>query len=81
MLVSKILTLIYKSSSLFRKLNSNIKFYKNVITLVLLTFESYIFKACKEGKLTSVQWLIEKENVDINIKGFCKKKNTTSLCM
>ena len=29
-------------------------------------FESDIFKACKEGKLTSVQWLIEKENVDKN---------------
>ena len=31
-------------------------------------FESDIFIACKEGKLTSVQWLIEKENVDKNKK-------------
>ena len=31
-------------------------------------FESDIFKACKEGKLTSVRWLIEKENVDKNKK-------------
>ena len=30
--------------------------------------EPDIFKACKEGKLTSVEWLIEKENVDKNIK-------------
>ena len=29
-------------------------------------FEPNIFKACKEGKLTSVQWLIEKENIDKN---------------
>ena len=27
-------------------------------------YEPDIFKACKEGKLTSVQWLIEKENKD-----------------
>ena len=27
-------------------------------------YEPDIFKACKEGKLTSVQWLIEKEKVD-----------------
>ena len=27
-----------------------------------------IFIACKKGKLPSVQWLIEKQNVDINIK-------------
>ena len=31
-------------------------------------FESDIFKACKEGKLSSVQWLIEIENVDENKK-------------
>ena len=31
-------------------------------------YEPNIFKACKEGKLTSVQWLIEKENVDKNKK-------------
>ena len=31
-------------------------------------FETNIFKACKEGKLSSVQWLIEKENVYKNIK-------------
>ena len=29
-------------------------------------YEPDIFKACKKGKLTSVQWLIEKENVDKN---------------
>ena len=28
-------------------------------------FESDIFKACKEGKLSSIQWLIEIDNVDI----------------
>ena len=27
-------------------------------------YEKDIFKACEEGKLTSVQWLIEQENVD-----------------
>ena len=27
-------------------------------------YEPDIFKACKEGKLTSVQWLLEKENED-----------------
>ena len=31
-------------------------------------FESDIFKACKEGKLLSVQWLIEKENIDKYIR-------------
>ena len=31
-------------------------------------YESDIFKACKEGKLTSVQWLFEKENEDKNKK-------------
>ena len=31
-------------------------------------FESDIFIACKEGKCESVQWLIEKENVDKNKK-------------
>ena len=30
------------------------------------TFEPDIFKACKNGKLASVKWLIEKENVDKN---------------
>ena len=30
--------------------------------------ESNIFMACKKGMLSSVQWLIEKENVDPNIK-------------
>ena len=30
-------------------------------------FEPDIFKACKSGKFTSVQWLIEKENIDPNI--------------
>ena len=29
-------------------------------------FEPDIFIACKEGKFTSVQWLIEKENIDKN---------------
>ena len=29
-------------------------------------YEADIFKACKEGKLTSVQWLIEKEHIDKN---------------
>ena len=29
-------------------------------------FEPYIFKACTAGKLTSVQWLIERENEDKN---------------
>ena len=29
-------------------------------------FESNIFEACRDGKLTSVQWLIEKEHVDKN---------------
>ena len=29
-------------------------------------FETNIFKACKEGKLTSVQWLVEKGNIDKN---------------
>ena len=31
-------------------------------------YEPDIFKACKEGKLTSIQWLIEKENEDKNKK-------------
>ena len=31
-------------------------------------FEPNIFKACKEGKLSSVQWLIEKENVDPEVE-------------
>ena len=31
-------------------------------------FESDIFKACETGKLTSVQWLIEKEKVNKSIK-------------
>ena len=31
-------------------------------------YEAPIFKACKEGELSSVQWLIEKENVDKNQK-------------
>ena len=30
-------------------------------------FEQDIFKACEQGKLTSIQWLIEKENTDKNI--------------
>ena len=34
-----------------------------------MTFwKSDIFKACKEGKLTSIQWLIDKENVDKNLR-------------
>ena len=36
------------------------------ITEKPIDFESDIFKACKEGKLTSVQWLIEKEKEDKN---------------
>ena len=31
-------------------------------------FEQNIFKACKNGDFTSFQWLIEKENIDKNIK-------------
>ena len=31
-------------------------------------FESNIFRACRDGKLTSVQWLIEKENVSPTTK-------------
>ena len=36
------------------------------ITEKPVDYESDIFKACKEGKLSSVQWLIEKENIDKN---------------
>ena len=32
-------------------------------------YEPDIFKACKEGKLTSVQYLIEKQNADKEITG------------
>ena len=28
-----------------------------------------IFKACETGSLSNAQWLIEKENVDIDIRG------------
>ena len=42
--------------------------YINSISEKPEDFESNIFKACKEGKFASVQWLIEKENVDQNIK-------------
>ena len=38
------------------------------ITEKPIDFEPDIFKACREGKLTSVQWLLEKENEDKNKK-------------
>ena len=46
--------------------NSETKIYFQPISEKPKDFESNIFKASKEGKLTSVQWLIEKENVDQN---------------
>ena len=47
------------------KLKQIIKILKP-ITKKPKDFESDIFEACKEGKLSSVQWLIEKEIVDKN---------------
>ena len=40
--------------------------YFKPITQKPIDFEPYISKACSEGKLSSVQWLIEKENVNKN---------------
>ena len=37
-------------------------------------FEPNIFEACKEGKLESVKWLIEEENVSVNSKDGMKLK-------
>ena len=47
---------------------SGFKYYFNLFISNESENESDIFKACKEGKLKSVQWLIEKENVDKNIR-------------
>ena len=47
--------------------NKDIQRYKALIEKPQ-DFEADIFKACKEGKLTSVQWLIEEDNVDKYIK-------------
>ena len=40
-------------------------------------FVSNIFNACREGKLTSIKWFIEKKNIDKNIKDV---RNDTPHC-
>ena len=51
-----------------QKINEEISNKFPPITEKPKDYEPDIFKACKEGKLTSVQWLIEKENEDKNKK-------------
>ena len=41
---------------------------KYVNSQIPIDFESNIFKASREGKLASVRWLIEKENINKNIR-------------
>ena len=55
------------------EINHNYQQHKNLINFAQITekpkdFEPYIFKACMDGKLESVQWLIEIENEDKFLK-------------
>ena len=59
---------IEKQRQKIKELESKTKIDFQHITEKPKDFESDIFKACKEGKLASVQWLIEKENIDKNIR-------------
>ena len=65
-----------KNSKKLQNLNNKIKTLNEMIDLnhkfPLISekptdFESDIFQACREGKLTSIRWLLEKENYDKRI--------------
>ena len=57
---------IEKLKQQIKEIHSQTTIYFEPISEKPADFESDIFKACRYGKLTSVQWLIEKENVDKN---------------